>query len=294
NTLQHANYGFVQNRKKFYALSGIVLLIGVISIFTKGFSLGVDFQGGRSYTVQFEQPVDLEEVRGNLDETFGMTTEVKTFGSDSQIRVTTAYQIEEVSDEADQAVLDKLNGGLSQIAGNDHEIVSSQKVGPTIANDMKTRALYAGIASVIVIALYFLMRFRRWQFSAAAAVTTAHDALIIFVIFSLLDGIVPFSMDIDQHFVAAVLTVVGYSINDTVVVFDRLREYLGMSKYKKEEVGETINLAVNKTLSRTLITSLTVIFVLAVLFVFGGEVIRGFSFAILVGIIVATYSSVFL
>jgi len=294
NTLQNANYGFVQNRKRFYIISGIVLAIGVISIFTKGFSLGVDFQGGRSYTVQFEQPVNLEEVRGALNETFDMNTEVKTFGSDSQIRVTTAYQIEEVSDEADKAVLDKLNSGLSQIAGNNHEIVSSQKVGPTIANDMKTRAVYAGIASVIVIALYILLRFRKWQFSVAAAVTTAHDALIIFVLFSILDGIVPFSLDIDQHFVAAVLTVVGYSINDTVVVFDRLREYLGLSKYQKADTGETINLAINRTLSRTVITSLTVIFVLAVLFVFGGEVIRGFSFAILIGIIVATYSSIFL
>ncbi|HWK99832.1 MAG TPA: protein translocase subunit SecDF, partial [Parapedobacter sp.] len=237
NTLLNANYGFVQNRKKFYIISFAVLLIGTISIFTKGFTLGVDFKGGRTYTVQFDKPVDLEEVRSSLNETFDMNTEVKTFGSDSQIRVTTAYQIEEVSDEADKAVLDKLNGGLSQIAGNNHEIVSSQKVGPTIANDMKTRAFYAGIASVIVIALYILIRFRKWQFSVAAAVTTAHDALIIFVLFSILDGIVPFSLDIDQHFVAAVLTVVGYSINDTVVVFDRLREYLGISKHKKEAIG---------------------------------------------------------
>lgn len=294
NTLQKANYGFVQNRKKFYIISTAVLLIGVISIFTKGFTLGVDFKGGRTYTVQFDKPVDLEEVRNDLNETFEMNTEVKTFGGDSQIRVTTAYQIEETSDEADKAVLDKLNTGLSKVSGNDHEIISSQKVGPTIANDMKTRAVYAGIASVIAIALYILLRFRSWQFSVAAALTTAHDALIIFVLFSILDGIVPFSLDIDQHFVAAVLTVVGYSINDTVVVFDRLREYLGMSKYKKEDIGDTVNLAINRTLSRTVVTSLTVIFVLAVLFVFGGEVIRGFSFAILIGIIVATYSSIFL
>lgn len=294
NTLQNANFGFVQHRRKFYMASVAFVVIGLISIFAKGFSLGVDFQGGRTYTVRFEQPVNLEEVRNNLNETFGMNTEVKTFGGDDQVRITTAYQIEETSDEADQAVLDKLNSGLSKIQGNGYEIMSSQKVGPTIANDMKMRAIYAGIASIVVIALYILLRFRKWQFSVAAAVTTVHDAVVILALFSLLDGIVPFSLDIDQHFVAALLTVVGYSINDTVVVFDRLREYLGMSKYKKEEVGETINLAVNKTLSRTLITSLTVIFVLAVLFVFGGEVIRGFSFAILVGIIVATYSSVFL
>ncbi|MFC7523264.1 protein translocase subunit SecDF [Parapedobacter sp. GCM10030251] len=293
HTLQNANYGFVPNRKKFYIVSAAVIVIGLISIFTKGFSLGVDFQGGRTYTVRFEQPVNLEEVRSNLNEAFEMNTEVKTFGGDSQVRVTTAYQIEETSDEADQAVLDKLNSGLSKIQGNNYEIASSQKVGPTIANDMKTRAIYAGIASIIVIALYILLRFRRWQFSVAAAITTVHDIVIILALFSLLDGIVPFALDIDQHFVAAILTVVGYSINDTVVVFDRLREYLGLSKSKKD-IGATVNEAINKTLSRTVITSLTVIFVLAVLFVFGGEVIRGFSFAILVGIIVATYSSIFL
>ncbi|PPL02102.1 protein translocase subunit SecDF [Parapedobacter indicus] len=294
HTFQNANYGFVRNRRKFYVISAAVVLIGIISIFTKGFSLGVDFQGGRTYTVRFEQPVNLEEVRSNLNEAFEMNTEVKTFGGDSQVRVTTAYQIEETSDEADQAVLEKLNSGLAKIQGNDYEIASSQKVGPTIANDMKTRAIYAGIASIVVIALYILLRFRKWQFSVAAAITTVHDIVIILALFSILDGIVPFALDVDQHFVAAILTVVGYSINDTVVVFDRLREYLGLSKYKKEDEGETINLAINKTLSRTVITSLTVIFVLGVLFVFGGEVIRGFSFAILVGIIVATYSSIFL
>jgi len=293
-TLLNANYGFVQNRKKYYLFSAIFLLIGVVSIFTKGFSLGVDFQGGRTYTVRFEQPVNLEDVRSNLNDVFEMNTEVKTFGSENQVRVTTAYHIEETTDEADQEVLSKLNEGLSKISGNSHEIVSSQKVGPTIANDMKTRAIYAAFASVIVIALYILLRFRKWQFSVAAAITTVNDALVILALFSLLDGIVPFSLDIDQHFVAAILTVVGYSINDTVVVFDRLREYLGMSNRKKDDIGETVNLAINRTLSRTIVTSLTVIFVLAVLFVFGGEVIRGFSFAILVGIIVGTYSSVFL
>lgn len=294
NTLQKANYAFVQNRRKFYLVSGIIVVIGLASIFTKGFSLGVDFQGGRTYTVRFEKPVDLEEVRSNLNNAFGMTTEVKTFGADNQVRVTTAYHIEETSDEADKDVLEKLTSGLEKIQGNDYEIASSQKVGPTIANDMKVRAFYAGIAAVIVIALYILLRFRKWQYSLAAAITTAHDAIVILALFSVLDGVVPFSMDIDQHFVAALLTVIGYSINDTVVVFDRLREYLGLSKYKKEGFGETVNLAINKTLSRTVITSLTVIFVLAVLFVFGGEVIRGFSFAILVGIIVATFSSIFL
>ncbi len=294
NTLKNANYAFVQNRKKFYIASSIFILIGIGFIFTKGFSLGVDFQGGRTYTARFEQPIDLEEVRQNLNNAFELTTEVKIFGAENQVRITTTYHIDETSDEADQDVLAKLNEGLSQIADNPYEILSSQKVGPTIANDIKTRSIYAAVFSILVIAVYILIRFRKWQYSLAAAVSTTHDALVILALFSILNGIVPFSLDIDQHFVAAILTVIAYSINDTVVVFDRLREYLNKSIRKNEDIGETINLAVNKTLSRTIITSVTLIFVLAVLFIFGGEVIRGFSFAILVGIIVATYSSIFI
>lgn len=294
NTLKNANYGFVQNRKKFYLISAAFVVLGIGSILIKGFSLGVDFQGGRTYTVRYDQPIDLEEVRSNLNETFGLNTEVKIYGAENQVRVTTTYHIDETSDEADQDVLTKLNEGLGQVQGNSYEILSSQKVGPTIANDIKTRAIYAGIFSIIVIALYILIRFRKWQYSVAAAISTTHDAVVILALFSLLDGIVPFSLDIDQHFVAAILTVIAYSINDTVVVFDRLREYLGKYSFRNRPIGETINLAVNRTLSRTIITSLTVIFVLAVLFVFGGEVIRGFSFAILIGIIVATYSSIFI
>jgi len=292
NTLKNANFAFVQNRKKIYLASALFIVIGFVFIFTKGFSLGVDFQGGRTYTVRYEKAIDLEEVRENLNETFGLTTEVKIYGADNQVRVTTTYHIDETSDEADKEVLAKLNEGLSKIDGNGYEILSSQKVGPTIANDIKSRAIYAGIFSVIVIALYILIRFHKWQYSLAAAIPTIHDALVILILFSVLDGIVPFSLDIDQHFVAAILTVIAYSVNDTVVVFDRLREYLGMSKRRNEDIGETVNLAINRTLSRTIVTSLTVIFVMAILFIFGGEVIRGFSFAILVGIIVATYSSI--
>lgn len=294
NTLKNANYGFVQNRKKFYIISAIFVLVGIGSMMTKGFSLGVDFQGGRTYTVRYDQPIDLEIVRANLNETFELNTEVKIYGAENQVRVTTTYHIDETSDEADKEVLTKLNEGLSKIEGNAYEIMSSQKVGPTIANDIKTRAIYSGIFSIVVIALYILVRFRRWQYSVAAAISTTHDAIVILALFSLLDGIVPFSLDIDQHFVAAILTVIAYSINDTVVVFDRLREYLGKREFRSKPIKDTINLAINRTLSRTIITSLTVIFVLAVLFIFGGEVIRGFSFAILVGIIVATYSSIFI
>ncbi|PRD47542.1 protein translocase subunit SecDF [Sphingobacterium haloxyli] len=292
NTLKNANFQFIKKRKVFYGISIIASIIALAAIFTKGFTLGVDFSGGRSYTVAYEKAVDLEEVRKNLDDVFGLTTEVKTFGSENQVRVTTTYHVQETSDEADGEVLGKLNEGLSKIEGNGYEILSSQKVGPSIATDIKDRAIWSAIFAIVIIAGYILVRFRKWQYSMGAAVSTIHDAIILLGLFCILDGIVPFSLDLDQHFVAAILTVIAYSVNDTVVVFDRLREYLGRSH--KDGFGDTINKAINSTLSRTIITSLTLVFVLAVLFLFGGEVIRGFSFAILVGIVVATYSSIFL
>jgi SecD/SecF fusion protein len=294
NTLVNANYQFIKKRKTFYIASAIAMVIAIGFIVTKGFTLGVDFQGGRSYTVAYDTTVDLEEVRQNLDQTFNSTTEVKTFGSSNQVRITTTYHINETSDDADQEVLDKLNEGLSKIQGNNYEILSSQKVGPSIASDIKDRATWSGIISILIIAAYILIRFHKWQYSIGAAVATIHDAVILLGLFSILDGIVPFSLDIDQHFVAAILTVIAYSVNDTVVVFDRLREYVAKPNAHNHDFGDTINQAINSTLSRTIITSLTIIFVLAVLFIFGGEVIRGFSFAILIGIVVGTYSSVIL
>jgi len=294
HTMKNANYGFVKKRKAYYGLSVALMLISLIAIFTKGFSLGVDFSGGRTYTVKFEQAVNLEEVRNHLDETFGVTSEVKTFGGDNQLRITTPYLIDQTDDAADKQVLDKLTEGLKPVKDNPYEIVSSQKVGPTIANDIKTSAIYSVIFSIIVIGLYILIRFRKWQYSVAASLSLIHDAIVLLGIFSIFDGILPFSLDLDQHFIAAILTVLAYSINDTVVVFDRIREYLGIHRAKNESLNHVINTAINRTLSRTIITSLTVIFVMAVLFVFGGEVIRGFSFAILIGIILGTYSSIFL
>lgn len=294
NTLQNANFPFIKKRKVFYGISAVVSIICLIAIFTKGFTLGVDFRGGRSYTVKYEQAVNVEEVRKNLDATFNSTTEVKTFGSENQVRVTTTYHIDETSDTADKEVLTKLNEGLSKIQGNKHEILSSQKVGPSIATDIKERAIYSAIFSILIIAAYILIRFRKWQYAVGAAISTIHDAIILLGLFSILDGLVPFSLDIDQHFVAAILTVIAYSVNDTVVVFDRLREYLNKPNSHNEDFGVTVNNAINSTLSRTIITSLTIIFVLAVLFIFGGDVIRGFSFAILIGIVVGTYSSIIL
>ncbi len=294
HTLTNANFQFIKKRKTFYTISVIAVVISLAFIFTKGFTLGVDFRGGRTYTVSYEKPVDLEEVRKNLDATFNSTTEVKTFGSSNQVRITTTYHIDETSDEADAEVLGKLNEGLSKIQGNNYDILSSQKVGPSIASDIKDRATWSGIISILIIAAYILIRFHKWQYSVGAAIATIHDAIVLLGLFSILDGIVPFSLDIDQHFVAAILTVIAYSVNDTVVVFDRLREFVAKPNAHSKDFGETINHAINSTLSRTIITSLTIIFVLAVLFVFGGEVIRGFSFAILIGIIVGTYSSVVL
>lgn len=295
NTLHNANFKFVQRRKIFYAISIVAVLISAASIFTKGFSLGVDFQGGRTYTVRYDKPVDLEAVRTNLDDIFKKTTEVKVFGASNQLRITTTYHIEETSDTADKEVLDKLNQGLSKVdAANKHEILSSQKVGPSIASDIKSRATSSAVFSIIIVAAYILIRFRKWEYSVGAAIATIHDAVILLGLFSILDGIVPFSLDIDQHFVAAILTVIAYSVNDTVVVFDRLREFVSKPNAHNEDLGEVVNHAINSTLSRTIITSLTIVFVLAVLFIFGGEVIRGFSFAILIGVIVGTYSSIIL
>ncbi len=295
NTLHNANFKFVQKRKIFYAISIVAVLISAASIFTKGFSLGVDFQGGRTYTVRYDKPVDLEAVRTNLDDIFKKTTEVKVFGAANQLRITTTYHIEETSDTADKEVLDKLNQGLSKVdASNKHEILSSQKVGPSIATDIKSRATSSAIFSIIIVAAYILIRFHKWEYSVGAAIATIHDAIILLGLFSILDGIVPFSLDIDQHFVAAILTVIAYSVNDTVVVFDRLREFVSKPNAHNEDLGDVVNHTINSTLSRTIITSLTIVFVLAVLFIFGGEVIRGFSFAILIGVIVGTYSSIIL
>jgi len=293
NTLVGTNFQFIKKRKIFYLISIIGVVISLASIFTKGFTYGVDFQGGRTYTVSYHDNVDIENVRKNLDETFKSTTEVKTFGSANQMRVTTTYHIEETSDEADAEVLAKLNEGLSKVQGNTYEILSSQKVGPSIAADIKERATMSAIISILIITGYILIRFHKWQYSIGAAVATIHDTLILLGLFSLLDGIVPFSLDIDQHFVAAILTVIAYSINDTVVVFDRIREDIRKARGHSEGGFATVvNHAINTTLSRTIITSLTIIFVLLVLFIFGGEVIRGFSFAILIGIVVGTYSSI--
>ena len=223
---------------------------------------------------------------------FGTAVEVKTFGSSNQVKITTAYLINDNSDQANDQVSEKLASGLKKI-NPIYEIKDSQKVTPTIAEDIKTSAIYATIFSILVIFLYILARFKRMAFGFAAILALVHDVLVLLAIFTLFNGWLPFSLDIDQAFIAAILTVMGYSINDTVVVFDRVREYIGQHHSKNEDLPSVINNALNSTLSRTVITGVCTIAVLLIIFIFGGEILRGFSFAMLIGVIFGTYSSLF-
>lgn len=285
---KNLNFGFLKNRKKFYILSGIIIIAGIVSLTTKGLQYGVDFKGGRSYTVRFDNEVSTVDIADKLTAPLKTAPEVKTFGDGNQVKIVTSFMIESTEANADSIVEVQLNSGLSQVQP-DYEIMSSQKVGPTIADDIKTDSFWSIVFSLIIIFLYIVFRFKKWQFGMGALIALFHDVLMVLSLFSLLYGVLPFSLEIDQAFIAAILTVVGYSINDTVVVFDRIREYLG--SYKKQEMGEVVNNALNSTLSRTVNTSLSTIFVLAMIFFFGGEVIAGFSFALLIGVIVGTYSS---
>jgi SecD/SecF fusion protein len=285
---KNINFGFIKNRKKFYILSGIIILAGIGSLVSRGLQYGVDFKGGRAYTVRFDNNIETVDVVKSLTGAFESSPEVKTFGDGNQVKIVTSFMIDSNAEDADNQVEAKLNEGLSSLGG-DFEIMSSQKVGPTIADDIKKDSLMSIIFSLIIIFLYIVFRFKKWQFGMGALFALFHDVLIVLSLFSLLYGILPFSLEIDQAFIAAILTVVGYSINDTVVVFDRIREFLGL--HKKQEMKTVINDALNSTLSRTINTSLSTIFVLAMIFFFGGEVIRGFSFALLIGVIVGTYSS---
>lgn len=290
---KNANFDFLSNRKVFYIISGAIITAGIISIFIKGLSFGVDFKGGRTYVVRFEQSVSTNDVREALTAEFGGAPEVKTFGSSNQVKVTTSYLIEKGGDEAEKQVEGKLMAGVSKIQGNKAEILSSQKVGPTIADDIKKSAVWAIVLSLAAVFFYIYIRFKKWQFGMGAIVSLLHDVLILLSLFSIFNGILPFSLDIDQQFIAAVLTVMGYSMNDTVVVFDRVREYMSVHHTKNEGLAPVINNALNSTLSRTMVTGLTTMFVLIILFIFGGEILRGFSFAMLIGVIFGTYSSLF-
>ena len=293
---KNINIDFIGKRKRFYILSSVIILIGIGSLVTKGLNYGVDFVGGRTYVVRFDETVNNEDLRASLSAVFvdadglSYTPQVKTFGNDNQVKITTSFMIESNEITTDEIVESKLSEGLAT-TGLQYEVMSSQKVGPTIADDIKDAAVWSVFFSLLVIFLYILIRFRKWQFSLGAVAAVFHDVLIVLSIFSIFYGMLPFSLEIDQAFIAAILTIIGYSLNDTVVVFDRVREYLNNNK--KKGVHDIINDALNSTLSRTINTSLTTFFVLLVIFIFGGEVIRGFMFALMVGVVVGTYSSLF-
>lgn len=289
---QNLNFDFVKNRFKFYAFSGIIIGFGIVSMFTKGFTLGVDFKGGWTYIIQIDetQKMGNDKVREGLTAAFGGAPEVKSVGSNNKFKVTTTYLIDDQTAEASEKVETKLKEGFNSM-NLKYEILSSNKVGPTIANDIKIASLWATIIALFGIGLYVLVRFKKWQYALGATIALAHDVLMMMGFYSIFDGILPFTMEVDQNFIAAVLTIIGFSINDTVVVFDRIREFLGTHHHETNK-GMVINNALNNTLNRTIITSLTVFMVALVLFIFGGEVIKGFTFALLVGIFFGTYSSI--
>ncbi|WP_209404298.1 protein translocase subunit SecDF [Pseudozobellia sp. WGM2] len=305
NLFQNINIDFLSKRKFAYIFSAVLVGIGVFSLLTNGLQEGVDFVGGRSYQVRFEQPVNSSEIASELNDVFGSGTNVKTFGEDNQIKITTPYKVDVEGLEVDNEIQDKLYTSLQKylpdgmskqefisISEEDQiGIMQSTKVGPTIADDIKNNAFLAIIGSLAVVFLYILLRFQKWQFSLGAVAAVFHDVMIVLGIFSLFGTIMPFNMEIDQAFIAAILTVIGYSLNDTVVVFDRIREIIGEKGWRG---GANINLALNSTLSRTLNTSMTTLVVLLAIFVFGGESLRGFMFAMIIGIIVGTYSSLFI
>ncbi len=292
---RNININFVGRRKLYYVLSTLIIIAGVVAYVSKGgFSLGVDFKGGRSYVVRFDEIKPTEEVRKALTESFGEAPEVKTYGESSQQRITTTYLIADASEDAETKVEAKLNEGL-QTLGVKYEIMSSQKVGETVSRDIRSKAIWAVLLSCLVMFVFIFIRFKKWTYGLGAVVALFHDVLIVLSVYIIFDGILPFSLEITQDFIAAILTVMSYSMTDTVVVFDRIREYLterNKADLDKGEKVKVINYALNSTLSRTINTSLTIFFVLLAIFIFGGETIRGFSFALLIGIVIGTYSSI--
>lgn len=290
NLFRSISIDFIGKRKLYYTISGIVIIAGLISLSIKGFNYGVDFKGGRTYIVQFDSPVKTEDLRAALTTTFGTPPEVKTYGFDGKFQVTTSYLIDDDSENATNDAENKLQAGMSQFQGNKGVILSSTKVGPTVASDIRISAVKALTIAMALMFLYILIRFRKWQFALGTMVSLVHTVLVVVSLYSLLESVLPFSLEVDQAFIAAILTVIGYSINDSVVVFDRVREFLTGMK-SGDDQSKVINNALNDTLSRTLITGMSTIFVIIILFIFGGETIKGFTFAMLIGVLIGTYSS---
>ncbi len=307
---KNVNFDWIGKRKLAYIISGSLTLVGLISIFTKGFDLGADYKGGYSYNIQFapNDNIDAENVRQTLATVFEGRPVVKQVDGKNTYNVVTSYLITESSTPGNaDKVLAKLYEGVKTLTGTPitldefkntslntgkAHIISSAQVGPTIADDLKRTSFIAGSFAILAIFFYILVRFDKWQYSVGAIVALVHDTLMILGIFSVLNGVLPFALEINQEFIAALLTVIGYSINDTVIIFDRIREYFKLNIQKP--TNEILNDAINSTLSRTMMTAFTTIIVVLMLFIFGGSSIKGFSFALLIGIFVATYSSVFI
>ena len=306
NFLTNTKIDFIGMRKTTYAIAAVVVLTCLAFIFFKGFSKGIDFSGGRTYVLRFDKIVSPEDVRkAAVAEFGGESVEVKQFGSGSQMKVTTKYKINDNSQEVDQEVEGKLYNALkgffqtpltqeqfTTTVDNPNGIVSSDKVGPTIANDMKRKGVYAVVIALFAIFLYIAARFSNWSWGAGGVAALAHDSIIVIGFYSIFTGVLPFTLDIDQTFIAAVLTIIGYSINDTVVIFDRIREYKRI--YPKRTLKDNINGAVNSTLARTFNTSATTLVVLLAIAIFGGDTIRGFAVSLAIGVVVGTFSSVFI
>nr|MBD3622378.1 protein translocase subunit SecDF [Sunxiuqinia sp.] len=302
NWLRNADIKFLEKRKIAYIVSGALIVISIFSFVIRGFNYGIDFKGGRTYVVRFDEEVKVAEVGQALASFYGQAPEVKTFGGSNQVKITTEYKIDELTDDVDNEVEQLMLQGLQEggFIGGDMDMdtfisehrMSSAKVGPTISDDIKKDALIAISFALVIIFLYILIRFRNWQYGLGAVAALAHDSIIVLGIFSIFYGLLPFSLEIDQAFIAAILTVLGYSINDTVVVFDRIREYIGLHPKRNRE--ENVDDAMNSTLRRTFSTSLSTFVVLLAIFLFGGTSIQGFTFALLVGVVVGTYSSLFI
>lgn len=307
NMLSKSKIDFIGLRKKAYIISLVIMIPGIISLAIQGLNLGIDFSGGRTYVVRFDQPVNTNDVRAALTKEFGMSSEVKTFGPNSQVKISTKYMIESEDPKIDSLIQIKIFNSTKQFY-NDKTItytdfstetsdskligiLSSQKVGPTVADDIRNAAFLAVVFALIIIFIYIAIRFKKWQYGLGGVISLFHDTVITIGLYSLLYRIMPFTLEVDQAFIAAILTIIGYSINDTVIIFDRIREYV--TNYPKKDFKANVNNGLNHTLSRTVNTVGTTLVVVIAMFIFGGEVIRGFTFTLIVGIVFGTYSSLF-
>ena len=315
NWLNNIHFDFVGKRKYSYAISGTVIVLSFISFAVFGLNRGVEFTGGRSYVVLFDQPVSVEQVRASVEDQFAqienadnanVSLEIKQYGGDGdQVRIVTQYKYDDASDEATDEINRLLYDAVKKYYKtavtfadfrntqlSPYGIVSADKIGPSIAKDMTYNAIYAVFFSLIAIGLYITLRFKKWQWATGATLSLAHDALIVIGLFSMLYAVMPFNLEINQAFISAILTVIGYSINNTVVIFDRIREYIAL--YPKRSLRDNINNATSSTMARTFNSSGTTLVTLVAIFLFGGETIRGFIFALLCGVAIGTYSSWFI